>query len=56
MEVSDGCPEEELDPTFREGVKCKIFLGVTSNLISSGVRDTIRFLVEHRMVRCEKIG
>lgn len=46
----DDCTAEELDPAFRESVRCKIFLGFTSNLISSGVRDIVRFLVEHRMV------
>uniref|UniRef100_A0A8C4XQH5 Deoxyhypusine synthase n=1 Tax=Falco tinnunculus TaxID=100819 RepID=A0A8C4XQH5_FALTI len=30
---------------------CTIFLGFTSNLISSGVRETIRYLVQHNMVR-----
>lgn len=29
-----------------------IFLGYTSNLISSGLRDTLRFLVQHKMVDC----
>lgn len=29
---------------------CKIFLGLTSNLISSGMRDYIRFIVKHAMV------
>ncbi|XP_064293298.1 deoxyhypusine synthase isoform X2 [Phalacrocorax carbo] len=29
---------------------CTIFLGFTSNLISSGVRETIRYLVQHNMV------
>ncbi|KAG0469963.1 hypothetical protein HPP92_016663 [Vanilla planifolia] len=37
------CSEGELDPTFRDSVRCKIFLGFTSNLVSSGVRDIIRF-------------
>nr|Q9AXQ8.1 RecName: Full=Deoxyhypusine synthase [Dianthus caryophyllus]AAG53644.1 deoxyhypusine synthase [Dianthus caryophyllus] len=46
----DDCSEEERDPKFRESVKCKVFLGFTSNLISSGVRDTIRYLVQHHMV------
>ena len=31
-------------------MRAKIFLGFTSNLISSGVREHIRFLVQHRMV------
>jgi deoxyhypusine synthase len=30
--------------------KCKIFLGYTSNQISSGNRELIRFLVQHRLV------
>lgn len=30
---------------------CTIFLGYTSNMISSGVRESIRYLVQHRMVR-----
>ncbi|XP_063076886.1 deoxyhypusine synthase-like isoform X1 [Engraulis encrasicolus] len=29
---------------------CTIFLGYTSNLISSGVRESIRYLVQHNMV------
>ncbi|XP_030646042.1 deoxyhypusine synthase [Chanos chanos] len=29
---------------------CTIFLGYTSNLISSGIRETIRYLVQHKMV------
>ena len=31
-------------------MRCKVFLGFTSNLISSGVREQIRFLAQHRMV------
>lgn len=30
--------------------KCTIFLGYTSNLVSSGLRDVFRYLVEHRYV------
>lgn len=33
-----------------EGKKATIFLGYTSNLISSGLRETIRWLVEHKHV------
>jgi deoxyhypusine synthase len=29
---------------------CKIFLGFTSNLISSGTREVIKFLCKHKMV------
>ncbi|KAJ7529278.1 hypothetical protein O6H91_15G044100 [Diphasiastrum complanatum] len=48
--IAEDCNEEEKSLEYRETSKCKIFLGFTSNLISSGVRETIRFLVEHRMV------
>ena len=34
----------------RGSVRTKIFLGFTSNLISSGVREHIRYLVQHSMV------
>ncbi|KAL0544741.1 hypothetical protein IC582_019864 [Cucumis melo] len=48
--VIEDCSEEKKDPIFRESTRCKVFLGFTSNLISSGVRDTIRYLVEHHMM------
>lgn len=31
---------------------CKIFLGYTSNMVSSGMREVIRFLVKHKLVHC----
>lgn len=31
---------------------CTIYLSYTSNLVSSGLRDIIRYLVEHNMVDC----
>lgn len=34
----------------RAAIKCKIFLGYTSNLVSSGVREHIRYLVQHKLV------
>ena len=34
----------------KQKAKCKIFLGYTSNMSSSGVRECIRFLCQHRMV------
>ncbi|EGD79119.1 deoxyhypusine synthase [Salpingoeca rosetta] len=48
--VKEGEDEELRDPEARKKVKTKIFLGYTSNMISAGVRDTIRFLVQHKMV------
>ncbi len=34
----------------RESVKCKIFLAYTSNLISAGLRETLRYLFQHRLI------
>ncbi|XP_016425468.1 deoxyhypusine synthase [Sinocyclocheilus rhinocerous] len=42
--VQEGCDSH----TSASG--CTIFLGYTSNLISSGVRESIRYLAQHRMV------
>ncbi|KAJ1986646.1 Deoxyhypusine synthase [Dimargaris cristalligena] len=44
--------EDDRDPAFRAATKCKIFLGFTSNLISSGLRETFRYLLQHHMVDC----
>eukprot|EP01090_Pellita_catalonica_P023554 TRINITY_DN9779_c0_g1_i1.p1 TRINITY_DN9779_c0_g1~~TRINITY_DN9779_c0_g1_i1.p1 ORF type:complete len:371 (-),score=70.12 TRINITY_DN9779_c0_g1_i1:233-1345(-) len=42
---------DEMKPIeARKAIKTRIFLGYTSNLISSGLRETIRWLVEHKMV------
>ena len=38
--------EEHLKPK----TNCTIFLGYTSNMASAGIRDIIRFLVEHKLV------
>eukprot|EP00002_Diphylleia_rotans_P033814 TRINITY_DN7225_c0_g1_i1.p1 TRINITY_DN7225_c0_g1~~TRINITY_DN7225_c0_g1_i1.p1 ORF type:complete len:368 (+),score=89.07 TRINITY_DN7225_c0_g1_i1:56-1159(+) len=42
--------EEMRQPEVRANVKCKIYLGYTSNMISSGVRETIKFLVKNKLV------
>ena len=42
--------EDEVDSPERREKRCKIFLGYTSNLISSGLRETFCFLAKHRMV------
>lgn len=38
------------DPGIRAGIQTKIFLGYTSNLVSAGVREHIRWLVQHKLV------
>jgi len=44
--------DEYLDLEYRKTVRCKIFLGYTSNMVSCGLRETLRFLVQHKMVDC----
>ena len=47
-EPEDGA--YSVNHTDRQSIRAKIFLGFTSNLISSGVREHIRYLVQHKMV------
>ncbi|OAD56379.1 putative deoxyhypusine synthase [Eufriesea mexicana] len=42
----------EEDKFIERKSSCTIFLGYTSNMASCGIRDTIRFLVQHKMVDC----
>lgn len=37
-------------PVARSKIRCKVFLGYTSNLVSSGLREYIRFLAQHSLV------
>ncbi|KAH9483054.1 putative deoxyhypusine synthase [Psilocybe cubensis] len=39
-----------LDPEVRANTRCNVFLGYTSNLISSGLREVILHLVKHKHV------
>lgn len=48
--ITDRDDPDYLTPEARQAVRTTIFLGYTSNLVSSGVRDVIRFLVKHRLV------
>ena len=46
-------PEEKHESSLVKS-NCTIFLGYTSNMISSGIREYIKFLVQHKMV-CDNI-
>ncbi len=48
--IKDDDPDELKDPEVRKTIKGTIFLGYTSNMASCGVRETIRFLCQHKMV------
>lgn len=41
-----------IDPKVRAETRCTIFLGYTSNMISCGTREIIRYLAEHKMIDC----
>ena len=49
-EPKDGENVSYLDPGERPIDNCTIFLGFTSNMISSGVRETIKYLLKNNMV------
>lgn len=51
MPLSETKYEDNEDPFISVKHNCTIFLGYTSNIVSSGLRETIRFLVQHKMVR-----
>eukprot|EP00466_Bigelowiella_natans_P010202 jgi/Bigna1/57382/fgenesh1_pm.12_\ len=44
--------EEFKDKQVRENTRCTIFLGYTSNMVSCGNREIIRYLMQHRMINC----
>lgn len=50
-EWKEGIDDESLqDPDLRKRIRARIFLGYTSNQISSGQREVLKFLVKHKMV------
>lgn len=49
-EITYDTNEEHKNMIYRRNTKTKIFLGYTSNLISAGVREQIRYLVQNKMV------
>ena len=48
--IEDTTDEKKRDPAFRAKTRCTIFLSFTSNMISCGVREVIKFLVKHKLV------
>ncbi|EAU84757.1 deoxyhypusine synthase [Coprinopsis cinerea okayama7 len=48
--ISPDESDDYLDPQVRANTRCNIFLGYTSNLVSSGLREIILYLAKHRMI------
>ncbi len=55
---ADSSRDHQESGLLAQDVCCKIFLGYTSNLVSAGVREHIRYLVQHSMVHvlCTSAG
>ncbi|XP_036140569.1 probable deoxyhypusine synthase [Monomorium pharaonis] len=50
--VEHQLDEMEEDEFIKRRYHCTIFLGYTSNMVSSGIRDIVQFLVQHKLVDC----
>jgi len=52
--LSDEPVKEDEDDELkvRDKVRCTIFLGYTSNMVSCGMREIIRYLCQHKMIDC----
>jgi deoxyhypusine synthase len=50
--VKDGEDEDLLTKEARDKVRCTIFLGYTSNMVSCGMREYIKYLCQHKMIDC----
>lgn len=50
--IDEDETEEFKDPGVRKNHRCTIFLGYTSNMVSCGMREYIRYLCQHKMITC----
>ena len=50
--IEENEDDDLKDMAARENVKCTIFLGCTSNMVSSGNREGMRYLLQHKKVSC----
>lgn len=50
--INEETAEDEKDPEFRKNTHCTIFVGYTSNMMSCGMREILRYLCQHKMVDC----
>jgi deoxyhypusine synthase len=50
--IGEDESEEFVDPEVRANTRCTIFLGYTSNMISAGTREALRYLCQHKLVDC----
>jgi len=48
--IKESDDDDFKDPEVRAKTKCTIWLSFTSNMISSGIREVIKFIVKHKLV------
>lgn len=48
--IAENEAEEFKDPEVRKKTRCTIFVGMTSNMASCGMREYIRYLCQHKMI------
>lgn len=44
--------EYEEDEFIRRKSSCTIFFGYSANIVSSGLRETVKFLAQHKLIDC----
>ena len=49
-EITEEETDELRDVEYRKKIRATIYLGYTSNMVSSGLREIIRYLCEHKMI------
>ena len=50
--VTKETPPHLRPQNVRENTRCTIFLGLTSNMGSCGMREYVRYLCQHKMIDC----
>jgi len=52
VDIKGSESDEQKTPLYRSNKRATLFLAYTSNMISCGMRETIKFLVKHKLVDC----
>lgn len=52
VDIKETDSDEQKTPEYRSKKRATIFLSYTSNMISCGMRETIKFLVKNKLVDC----
>lgn len=50
--TEDELDQYEDDEFIKRRNSCTIFFGFTSNIVSSGLRESLKFLAQHKLIDC----